>query len=150
MPKMLSGIQYLFRSGASRKESVGSGSRIVFPRHRHTGSANTLVLLICFVFGGALLAALGMRFPEEASRWIENQQQIREFQELNADLRKRQEEREERLKNTEENYMEQELEIRRLFNLHKPGDKVFILPPGKPESKDAAPALPPVPTPATP
>lgn len=147
---MLSRIQFQPRNGASREESVGSGSRVVFSRRRHAGSANTVFLLSCFIFGGALLAALTMRFPEEASRWMENQKQIRELQELNATLRKVQEEREERLRITEENYLEQELEIRRKYNLHKPGDTLFILPSGKPEPKDAAPDLPPVQTPATP
>ncbi len=143
-------LQQIVQRAASEQPAPGVRPLGLGRWTRRAGSANTLVMLACFVFGGALLAALGMRFPSEASRWVDNQAEIRKLQELNADLKKFQEERELRLKRFNENYLDQELEIIRQYHLYKPGDSLFMLPSTKPEATDAAPALPPVPTPATP
>jgi len=121
-----------------------------FSGRRHAGTANPPVLLLAFVFGSVLLVGLIWRFPQEANRWRANQTEIRKLQEVNADLRKRVEDRERRLKDFNENYLDQEFRIRRDFHLYKETEKVFILPPSKPTHLDGsadAPAAPSAPNP---
>jgi|GEM_PF-2980779 len=98
-------------------------------RQASAGKASSMLMAASFLIGTGLLVALGLRFPQEANRWVQNQDQIRELQDENANLRKLRDERLERLKSFRENYQEQELEIRRQYHLYKPGDTVFMLPP---------------------
>lgn len=104
------------------------------------GGANTVLLALVFLFGSALLAALGWRFPDEASRWIANQDEIRRLQDDNANLRKLRDERRDRLKRFNENYQEQQLELQRQYNLYPKDTKIFVLPPAEPSSKQGDPS----------
>lgn len=81
------------------------------------------------VLGVGTMLALAMHLPQELADLNHNQERIRALQEENNNLKKRRDERRERLKNLKENFNEQELEIRKNFHLYKPGDTVFILPP---------------------
>lgn len=101
-------------------------------RRGSSGRASSIVMLAGVLVGSGLLVALGVRFPGEAARWMENQEEIRRLQDENANLRKRRDERLERLKNFRESFQDQELEIRRQYNLYKPGDTIFMLPQGQP------------------
>jgi cell division protein FtsB len=121
-------------STTSTGESHAKGKDKKTFRHRSAGRASSIVMLAGFLAGSGLLVALGLRFPAEASRWMENQDEIRKLQDQNADLRKRREERLERLKTFRESFQDQELEIRRQYNLYKPGDTVFMLPPSEPDT----------------
>lgn len=95
------------------------------------------------VAGLAAVLALAMHLPQEIVELSQNRARIRELQEETNNLRKRRDERLERLRNLRENYAEQELEIRRNLHLYKPGDSVYILPP----KSNAEPTAP---VPATP
>ncbi len=141
----------LRRSLGLAEDSADSSLASMWPRRGgRAGSANVVFLGAALLVGGSLLGVLGFRFPGEASRWVQNQGEIRELQEVNANLRKLEAERLERLKVIEENFDGPGLEIRRRYHLYKPEEKIFILPSAKPDSPDAASSLPAVPTPATP
>lgn len=81
------------------------------------------------VAGLSAVLALAMHLPQELVELNQNRARIRQLHEETNNLRKRRDEKLERLRNLRENYAEQELEIRRNFNLHKPGDTIYILPP---------------------
>jgi cell division protein FtsB len=132
---------------SSRVRTGGRGRKAGRGR---TGSANAIFLAASFLVVTSAVALLGMRFPAEATRWKRNQEEIRQLQETIATLRKLEAERLERLKSIEQNLDDAGLEVRRKYHLYKPGEKVFVLPPSKPEVPDAANSLPEVSTPATP
>jgi cell division protein FtsB len=88
------------------------------------------------VAGLSAVLALAMHLPQELVELNQNRARIRQLQEETNNLRKRRDEKLERLRNLRENYAEQELEIRRNFNLHKPGDTIYILPPRSASSTD--------------
>lgn len=128
---MSTDLQQETETGAARYSGLPA-------RRRSAGRATSILMVAGFLIGSGLLVTLGIRFPGEANRWVDNREQIRALQEENADLRKRRDERKERLRTFRENFQEQELEIRRQYHLYKPGDTIFVLPPasGSPESGD--------------
>lgn len=105
---------------------------------RISGRIRSRLAIISLALGAAAVLALGMHLPQELIALSQNRDQIRALQVENNDLKKRLDERRERLRNLKENLNEQELEIRRTLRLYKPGDTVFIIPP-KTESQTPSP-----------
>ena len=99
------------------------------PPKARRGRARGRWTIVSIVAGLSAVLALAMHLPQELVELNQNRVRIRELQEETNELRKRRDEKRERLRNLRENYAEQELEIRRNFNLHKPGDTIYILPP---------------------
>jgi cell division protein FtsB len=106
------------------------------PPKARRGRARGRWTIVSIVAGLSAVLALAMHLPQELVELNQNRVRIRELQEETNDLRKRRDEKRERLRNLRENYAEQELEIRRNFNLHKPGDTIYILPPKSAPSTD--------------
>jgi cell division protein FtsB len=106
------------------------------PPKTRRGRARGRWATIGVVAGLSAVLALAMHLPQELVELNQNRARIRQLQEETNNLRKRRDEKLERLRNLRENYAEQELEIRRNFNLHKPGDTIYILPPRSASSTD--------------
>lgn len=120
----------------SQSSAIPAGGDL--PPKVRRGNSRGRWTAIGVVAGLSALLALAMHLPQELVELNQNRVRIRELQEETNDLRKRRDEKRERLRNLRENYAEQELEIRRHFNLHKPGDTIYILPPKSAPSTEAA------------
>lgn len=128
----------------SQSPIIPSAGKLPPPRNRRRSGGRWAMAGI--VASLAVVLALVMHLPQEIVELSQNRARIRELQEETNNLRKRRDERLERLRNLRENYAEQELEIRRNLHLYKPGDSVYILPP-----KSNSEPTPPVPaTPSSP
>jgi len=104
-----------------------------------SSSVRRAVIIIVF----ALIGAYGLAelrgpqgLPALKDRWNE----IRQFEEENANLQRENDYRRDRIKKLESSPSEQELEIRKKLKLLRPGETSFILPDQpKPASPDATP-----------
>ncbi len=105
------------------------------PARRKRGSGGGFILL-AIVCGVAAIFPLALHLGSELVALAHNQERIRDLQIENNDLKKRLDERRDRLKNLKENFSDQELEIRRNLHLYRPGDTVFIIP-SKPDSESS-------------
>jgi cell division protein FtsB len=108
---------------------------------------NSSLRRVLILTGFALIGAYGLRelrgpggLPELRQKWDE----IRHFEEENANLQRENQYRRDRIKKLQGNQAEQELEIRKELKLLRPGETSFILPeqdkPKQPQS-DSRPDL---------
>jgi len=104
-----------------------------------SSSVRRAVIIIVF----ALIGAYGLaelRSPQGLPALKERWNEIRQFEEENANLQRENDYRRDRIKKLESSTSEQELEIRKKLKLLRPGETSFILPDQpKPASSDAAP-----------
>jgi cell division protein FtsB len=101
-------------------------------------SVRSVLILVAF----ALIGAYGLaelRGPQGLPALREKWNEIREFEEQNANLQRENEYRRDRIKKLESSPSEQELEIRKKLKLLRPGETSFILPE---QPKSAAPDAP--------
>src|SRR5277367_4374290 len=105
-----------------------------------TTSVRRVLILVAF----ALIGAYGLaelRGPQGLPALKEKWNEIRQFEEENANLQRENEYRRDRIKKLESSPSEQELEIRKKLKLLRPGETSFILPeqPKPAPSADAPP-----------
>ncbi len=89
-----------------------------------------LVLLIASAYAWVFL-----RGPQGLQTLIEKRREIRELEESNANLRRENERRKERIHRLEDSRSEQEMEIRKQLKLQRPGETTFILPESEQKQK---------------
>ena len=80
-----------------------------------------------------------LRGPQGLQTLIEKRREIRDLEERNANLKRENERRKERIHRLQESRSEQEMEIRKQLKLQRPGETTFILPESEQKEK-AAPA----------
>jgi cell division protein FtsB len=92
---------------------------------------NSSLRRVLILTGFALIGAYGLRelrgpggLPALRQKWDE----IRQFEEENANLQRENQYRRDRIKKLQGNQAEQELEIRKELKLLRPGETSFILP----------------------
>ncbi len=105
-------------------------------------SSSVRRVLILVVF--ALIGAYGLaelRGPQGLPALKEKWNEIRQFEEDNANLQRENDYRRDRIKKLESSPSEQELEIRKKLKLLRPGETSFILP-EQPKADQPAPATP--------
>jgi cell division protein FtsB len=93
-----------------------------------------LVIMLAGAYGWVFL-----RGPQGLQTLIEKRREIRELEERNADLKRENERRKERIHRLQESRSEQEMEIRKQLKLQRQGETTFILPESEQKEK-AAPA----------
>ncbi|MGP0074012.1 MAG: FtsB family cell division protein [Bryobacteraceae bacterium] len=102
-----------------------------------TSSVRRVLILIAF----ALMGVYGLRQlrgPEGLPALRETWDEIRQFEEGNANIQRENDYRRDRIKKLESSPSEQELEIRKKLKLLRPGETSFILPEQpKPPASDA-------------
>ncbi len=74
-----------------------------------------------------MVAILG-RSPQGIPALLAKRQQIRQFEEENATLRAKIERERQHIQRLQTSQSEQEVQIRSLLKMQKPGDRTFILP----------------------
>jgi cell division protein FtsB len=92
-----------------------------------SSSVRRVVILVVF----ALIGAFGLselRGPDGLPALREKWNEIRQFEEENANLQRENDYRRDRIKKLESNPSAQELEIRQKLKLLRPGETSFILP----------------------
>src|ERR1700733_6114572 len=92
-----------------------------------SSSVRRAVIIIVF----ALIGAYGLaelRSPQGLPALKERWNEIRQFEEENANLQRENDYRRDRIKKLESSTSEQELEIRKKLKLLRPGETSFILP----------------------
>jgi cell division protein FtsB len=94
-----------------------------------------LVIILVGAYGWVFLHG-----PQGLQTLIEKRREIRELEERNANIRRENDRRKERIRRLQESRSEQDMEIRKQLKLQRPGETTFILPEGEP--KDKAPATP--------
>src|ERR1017187_9344423 len=100
-----------------------------------SSSVRRVVILVVF----ALIGAFGLselRGPDGLPALREKWNEIRQFEEENANLQRENDYRRDRIKKLESSPSEQELEIRKKLKLLRPGETSFILP-EQPKPADA-------------
>ena len=107
-----------------------------------TNSVRVLILIGFAGIGAYGLAAL--RGPQGLPALREKWNEIRQFEEENANLQRENDYRRDRIKKLESSPSEQELEIRKKLKLLRPGETSFILPeqPKLDQPKPASPDAP--------
>jgi cell division protein FtsB len=108
------------------------------------------VVRALIIVGFALIGAYGLaelRGPQGLPALKERWNEIRQFEEENANLQRENDYRRDRIKKLESSPSEQELEIRKKLKLLRPGETSFILPeqPKLDQSKPASPVPDPKP-----
>jgi cell division protein FtsB len=93
-----------------------------------------LVVILAGAYGWVFL-----RGPQGLQTLIEKRREIRDLEERNANLKRENERRKERIHRLQESRSEQEMEIRKQLKLQKSGETTFILPDSEQKEK-AAPA----------
>ncbi len=76
-----------------------------------------------------------LRGPQGLQTLIEKRRAIRELEERNANLRRENERRKDRIHRLEDSRSEQEMEIRKQLKLQRPGETTFILPESEQKQK---------------
>ena len=103
---------------------------------------NSSVRRVLILVGFALVGAYGLselRGPQGLPALRDKWNEIRQFEEENANLQRENDYRRDRIKKLESSPSEQELEIRKKLKLLRPGETSFILPePPKPPSDQPA------------
>src|ERR1700733_10192150 len=104
-----------------------------------TSSVRRVLILIAF----ALMGVYGLRQlrgPDGLPALRETWDEIRQFEEENANILRENDYRRDRIKKLESSPSEQELEIRKKLKLLRPGETSFILPdqPARPEQPNQA------------
>lgn len=101
-----------------------------------SSSVRRVVILVVF----ALIGAFGLselRGPQGLPALREKWNEIRQFEEENANLQRENDYRRDRIKKLESNPSAQELEIRQKLKLLRPGETSFILPEQAKPSSDS-------------
>lgn len=80
-----------------------------------------------------------LRGPQGLQTLIEKRREIRDLEERNANTRRENDRRKDRIRRLEDSRSEQEMEIRKQLKLQRPGETTFILPESEQKEK-AAPA----------
>ncbi len=93
-----------------------------------------LVVILAGAYGWVFL-----RGPQGLQTLIEKRREIRELEERNANLKRENERRKERILRLQESRSEQEMEIRKQLKLQKSGETTFILPDSEQKEKAAPP-----------
>jgi cell division protein FtsB len=105
------------------------------------GLMNSSVRRVLILIGFAVVGAYGLaelRGPQGLPALREKWDEIRQFEEENANLQRENDYRRDRIKKLESSPSEQELEIRKKLKLLRPGETSFILPEQpKPATSDA-------------
>ncbi len=91
-----------------------------------------LVVILATAYGWVFL-----RGPQGLQTLIEKRREIRELEERNANLKRENERRKERIHRLQESRSEQEMEIRKQLKLQRPGETTFILPESEQKEKAA-------------
>jgi cell division protein FtsB len=110
-----------------------------------TSSVRRVLILVVF----ALIGAYGLaelRGPQGLPALKEKWNEIRQFEEENANLQRENDYRRDRIKKLESSPSEQELEIRKKLKLLRPGETSFILP-GQSTPEQPKPSTPDAPPP---
>jgi cell division protein FtsB len=92
---------------------------------------NTSVRRVLILVAFALVGAYGLaelRGPQGLSALKERWNEIRQFEEENANIQRENDYRRDRIRKLESSPSEQELEIRKKLKLLRPGETSFILP----------------------
>jgi cell division protein FtsB len=89
-----------------------------------------LVVLLAGAYGWMFL-----RGPQGLQTLIEKRREIRDLEEKNANIRRENDRRKDRIRRLEESRSEQEMEIRRQLKLQRPGETTFILPESEQKEK---------------
>ena len=92
---------------------------------------NTSVRRVLILVAFALIGAYGLvelRGPQGLPALRERWNEIRQFEEENANIQRENDYRRDRIKKLESSPSEQELEIRKKLKLLRPGETSFILP----------------------
>jgi len=105
-----------------------------------TSSVRRVLILVVFALIGAY-GLVELRGPQGLPALKEKWNEIRQFEEENANLQRENDYRRDRIKKLESSPSEQELEIRKKLKLLRPGETSFILP-GQPKSDQPSPATP--------
>jgi cell division protein FtsB len=103
-------------------------------------SARRVLILIAFALIGAY-ELTELRGPQGLPALREKWNEIRQFEEENANLQRENDYRRDRIKKLESSPSEQELEIRKKLKLLRPGETSFILP-EQPKSEQPGPEQP--------
>jgi len=93
-----------------------------------------LVVILASAYGWVFL-----RGPQGFQTLIEKGREIRELEERNANIRRENERRKDRIRRLEGSRSEQEMEIRKQLKLQRPGETTFILPESE-QNQKAVPA----------
>jgi cell division protein FtsB len=111
------------------------------PQFDELGLMNSSVRRVLILIGFAVVGAYGLaelRGPQGLPALREKWDEIRQFEEENANLQRENDYRRDRIKKLESSPSEQELEIRKKLKLLRPGETSFILPEQpKPATSDA-------------
>ena len=111
------------------------------PQFDDLGLMNSSVRRVLILIGFAVVGAYGLaelRGPQGLPALREKWDEIRQFEEENANLQRENDYRRDRIKKLESSPSEQELEIRKKLKLLRPGETSFILPEQpKPATSDA-------------
>jgi cell division protein FtsB len=91
-----------------------------------------LLVLLAGAYGWMFL-----RGPQGLDTLIEKRREIRDLEERNANIKRENDRRKERIKRLEESRSEQEMEIRKQLKLQRPGETTFILPETEQKEKAA-------------
>jgi|SRR5580704_1383121 cell division protein FtsB len=103
-----------------------------------TSSIRRVLLVIVFALIGAY-GLVALRGPQGFTALKERWNEIRQFEEENANLQRENDYRRNRIKKLEGSVPEQELEIRKKLKLLRPGETSFILP-EQPKQEGASPS----------
>jgi cell division protein FtsB len=93
-----------------------------------------LVVILAGAYGWVFL-----RGPQGLQTLIEKRREIRDLEERNANLKRENERRKERILRLQESRSEQEMEIRKQLKLQRQGETTFILPESEQKEKAAPP-----------
>jgi cell division protein FtsB len=108
-----------------------------------TSSVRRVLILVAFALIG-VYGLVELRGPQGLPALKERWNEIRQFEEENANLQRENDYRRDRIKKLESSPSEQELEIRKKLKLLRPGETSFILPgqptPEQPKQPSAPPS----------
>ena len=99
---------------------------------RSAAPAFVLVVILATAYGWVFL-----RGPQGLQTLIEKRREIRDLEERNANIKRENERRKERIHRLQESRSEQEMEIRKQLKLQSPGETTFILPESEQKEKAA-------------
>lgn len=89
-----------------------------------------LVVILVGAYGWVFLHG-----PQGLETLIEKRREIRDLEERNANIRRENDRRKERIRRLEDSRSEQEMEIRKQLKLQRPGETTFILPESEQKEK---------------
>ena len=81
------------------------------------------IVVLC----GVIYAFVALRGPNGIPGLMERRRQVREYEQVNQQLHREIEEKQQRIDRLRENPTEQEFEIRQRLKFAKPGEKIYII-----------------------